>query len=247
MDNLDRLNEKLRTRQRVFGYTAYLPSTYTLMDYMPDGVDYSAVQAAAGEGLQTDIDIASADKDLEKQAEAVEKVFNEVSADLADANGGKGLVIATVFPKMTPKATGFFPLAVNLRNLMPGRTLKFWPSVSYFHQHAQGKTAVSLAAGAEGDFFFLDEAGNPVSTVSGDASKMTVVPHLTAGKDYTDAFITADATAKDQEALKTLKESAMSVNNTTTPTSDKDGGGCDSGFGVLAALAAVGMIARKRR
>ena len=40
MDNLDRLNEKLCTRQRVFGYTAYLPSTYTLMDYMPDGVDY---------------------------------------------------------------------------------------------------------------------------------------------------------------------------------------------------------------
>ncbi len=40
MNNLDRLNEKLRSRQRVFGYTAYLPSTYTLMDYMPRGVDY---------------------------------------------------------------------------------------------------------------------------------------------------------------------------------------------------------------
>ena len=40
MDNLDRLNEKLRSRQRVFGYTSYLPSTYSLKEYMPEGVDY---------------------------------------------------------------------------------------------------------------------------------------------------------------------------------------------------------------
>ena len=40
MDNLKRLNQKLRARERIFGYTAYLPSTYTLADYMPAGVDY---------------------------------------------------------------------------------------------------------------------------------------------------------------------------------------------------------------
>ena len=74
-------------------------------------------------------------------------MFNEVSGDLASATnstGGKGVVIATVFPKMTPKATGFFPLKVNLRNLLPGRRLRFWPSVRYFQQ-AQGGASVSLA------------------------------------------------------------------------------------------------------
>lgn len=40
MDNLDRLNEKLRKRERIFGYTVYLPSTYVIADYMPAGVDY---------------------------------------------------------------------------------------------------------------------------------------------------------------------------------------------------------------
>lgn len=40
MNNLDRLNEKLRNRERVFGYTIYLPSTYVMDDYMPAGVDY---------------------------------------------------------------------------------------------------------------------------------------------------------------------------------------------------------------
>ncbi len=40
MENLKRLNQKLRARQRIFGYSAYLPSTYTLSDYMPAGVDY---------------------------------------------------------------------------------------------------------------------------------------------------------------------------------------------------------------
>lgn len=40
MDHLDRLNEKLRARQRIFGYTVYLPNTYMQMEYMPDGVDY---------------------------------------------------------------------------------------------------------------------------------------------------------------------------------------------------------------
>lgn len=40
MDHLDRLNEKLRTGQRVFGYTVYLPNTYMQMEYMPEGVDY---------------------------------------------------------------------------------------------------------------------------------------------------------------------------------------------------------------
>ena len=40
MDNLDRLNAKLRARERVFGYTVYMPDTYVLAEYMPAGVDY---------------------------------------------------------------------------------------------------------------------------------------------------------------------------------------------------------------
>lgn len=40
MDNLDRLNEKLRKRERIFGYTVYMPDQYVLGEYMPEGVDF---------------------------------------------------------------------------------------------------------------------------------------------------------------------------------------------------------------
>lgn len=40
MQALDRLNEKLRNRARVYGYTAYLPDTYALAEYILEGVDY---------------------------------------------------------------------------------------------------------------------------------------------------------------------------------------------------------------
>ena len=40
MDNMDRFLEKLHNRERVFGFTAYLPSHYSMADYMPKGVDF---------------------------------------------------------------------------------------------------------------------------------------------------------------------------------------------------------------
>ena len=49
MDNLDRLNEKLLKRERIFGYTVYLPSTYVIADYMPAGVDYICIAVGCGE------------------------------------------------------------------------------------------------------------------------------------------------------------------------------------------------------
>ena len=40
MNNIDRLNKKLRSRERIFGYTVYMPDTYVVNEYMPEGVDY---------------------------------------------------------------------------------------------------------------------------------------------------------------------------------------------------------------
>ena len=40
MDRLDLLNRKLRNRERIFGYTVYLPDSYVIDEYMPEGVDY---------------------------------------------------------------------------------------------------------------------------------------------------------------------------------------------------------------
>lgn len=40
MDNLDRLLDKLYKRERIFGYSAYIPDVYTIAEYMPKGVDY---------------------------------------------------------------------------------------------------------------------------------------------------------------------------------------------------------------
>ena len=210
------------------------------------------IASTLGVPIETDITIDSADKELSKQTEAVESLFNEISADLASADnstGGKGVVIVTVFPRMRPYATGFFPLRVNLRHLTPGRRLKFWPSVSYFKQKASGKAAaasVSLAAGTEGDFYLLDENGNKVEKVTGNASNMTMVPFLTAGKEYSDAFITADATEKDQETLQKLAENAGS-GGTDAPTSDKDGGGCDAGLGFAGVVALAGLALLKKK
>ena len=210
-----------------------------------DGVDLDAVKAAADEGLKTDIDIESADKDLDKQTEAVEKVFSSVSADLAGATnstGGKGLVITAVLPKMTPKVDGFYPLRVNHRHLLPdpNRRLRFWLSVEHFLRYAQGRVSVAGAESKEGDFFFLDENGVPTAVVSGDASKMVAVACLKGGETYDSAFITVDATEKDQDTLTDLKENAT---GNGAPTSDKDGGGgCDAGLGSLALLALAAAL-----
>jgi len=48
MDNLDRLNQKLRNRERIFGYTVYLPNTYMQMEYMPKGVDFVLLDCEHG-------------------------------------------------------------------------------------------------------------------------------------------------------------------------------------------------------
>ena len=100
----------------------------------------------------------------------------------------------------------------------------------------------------EGDYvFFLDENGVPTATVSGDASKMTAVAYLTAGTTYEDAFITVDATEKDQETLTDLKEKSNPNGGENSPTSNKGSGGCDAGLGGVALLALTGLIARKRK
>ncbi len=82
--------------------------------------------------------------------------------------------------------------------------------------------------------------------VSGDAAQMKATAFLKGNKRYTNAFITVAATESDKAELETLAEALNSEENgSSVPTSDKDGGGCDAGLGVLA-LAALGLIARKR-
>ena len=134
-------------------------------------------------------------------------------------------------------------------HLAPGRRLKFWPAVAHFKQ-ASGSVSVSVASGQEGDFFFLDENGVPTATVSGDASKMTAVAFLTANVPYDSAFITADATEKDQPALTDLAEKANpngGENNPDSPTSNKGSGGCDAGLGVAGLAALLPALTKKRK
>ena len=218
------------------------------------------IAGTLGVEIQTDVTIEPASRDLKGQTEAVEKVFNEVSADLAGATnstGGKGVVIAAVFPKIKAGATsGFYPLKMNLRHLTPGRKPKFWPSVEFFLAAAEGASGKISVAGveladAEGDCYFLDAKGNKVNEVKGDASNMTVVPYLTAGKEYSDAFITVDATEKDQPGLEVLKETGSGGNGDPdapdSPTSNKGSGGCDALSGGLLALVALGLVARRKK
>ncbi|MBQ9527860.1 MAG: hypothetical protein IJR68_09625 [Fretibacterium sp.] len=111
--------------------------------------------------------------------------------------------------------------------------------------------SVSVAA-AEGECYFLDAEGNRVNEVKGDASNMTVVPYLTAGTTYEDAFITVDATEADQPTFDVLAEKAIpnpngGENSPDSPTSNKGSGGCDAGLGVVALLAFAGLVATRKK
>ncbi|MBR1486524.1 MAG: hypothetical protein IJ597_04640, partial [Synergistaceae bacterium] len=125
-------------------------------------------------------------------------------------------------------------------------------------------TKISLAdAEDEEAAFFLDENGNPTSVVSGDASEMTVVAHLTGGKTYDSAFITVDASAADKAAIaKIVEDTADSTPNSQNNDQNDDSenedksssnvsgssAGCEMGFGLwsLAALAAFMKLSKKR-
>ena len=74
--------------------------------------------------------------------------------------------------------------------------------------------------------------------ISGDASKMTVVPYLKAETTYDSAFITVDATKADQEAIEALTAQETTEETTTETKSSGSSGGCQVGFG-LGALAAL--------
>ncbi|MBQ7196513.1 MAG: InlB B-repeat-containing protein, partial [Synergistaceae bacterium] len=218
-----------------------------------EDIDLDLVNSAA-ENLQNDIEIENADSDLNAQAEKVEQIFNEVSKDLANVTnsaGNKGVVIVTIVPKLTPHKTGFFPMKVNLRNVTPGRKLRFWPSIEFFISYASGANIATLADDAkEGDAFFLDADGNPTTKVSGNAADMTVVPYLTEGKEYDSVFITTDATSNDLAALTTLTQSPDVSDNTTetTKTIGSSGAGCNSSFGFSAMLGLIlCLISRKKR
>ena len=199
-------------------------------------VDLDAVKNAS-ENMKSadDIDIDEADNDLNKQAEKLETIFDEVGKNLAKAEnsgGGKGVVIVSVLPEMKPRATGFFPLKVNLRNITLGRKLKFWPSVDYFNANATStKTANTIfladSVAKEGDAFFLDSEGNPVTKITGNAANMSVVPYLEAEKDYSTAFITADATESDLETLETLAAEINDDDDEENTNVGGSGGGCN--------------------
>ena len=138
-------------------------------------------------------------------------------------------------------------MEVNLRNVTPGRKLKFWPSVEFFITYASGANIATLADEAkEGDAFFLDADGNPTTKVSGNAAEMTVVPYLTEGKEYDSVFITTDATSNDLKALTTLTQ----ANNTTENknTIGTSGAGCNSSFGFSAMFGLIlCLMSRKKR
>ena len=193
------------------------------------------------------------DKDLDKQATKLEdliKLIVDTLAKITNTAIGKGaavtvaganergLVLATLLPEITVDADGYYPMGVNLRNVTPGRVLSFWPSADYIDRYAAGEVG-------EYDAYFLDENDNVVTKVTGDASKMKVVPYLEKGKTYDTAFIAVNATENDLKALETLATELNSGSN-DSPTSDKGSGGCDAGLG-LAGLSAVIPLFRKKR
>ena len=210
-----------------------------------DNVDATVVKAAV-ENLLTsaDIEIDTASGSLEDQAKLLETIFDAVGEYLAEAqnvSGDKGVVIASVLPKMKPSKTGFFPMKVNLRNLTPGRRVKFWPSVEAFVAYVLKSSGKSMGlASEEGDSFFLDADNNPTAKVKGNAATdMTLVAYLEKDTEYDTAFITADASATDLTALAELEDEGGSTSGAHS--------GCELGLGALALASALPLLLRKGR
>ena len=152
-------------------------------------------------------------------------------------------MIATLLPEITVDKDGYYPMEVNLRNLMPGRVLSFWPSADYINRYAAGEVG-------EYDAYFLDENDNVVTKVTGDASKMKVVPYLEKGKKYDTAFIAVNATENDLKALEELAEESNSNSGDDVVSNDvssPSGGGCDSGLGFAGLLTLAGLAVWKRK
>ncbi len=208
---------------------------------LPDDFNPADIVTASEENIE----IGSVPTSLAEQARIIERLFDLIGDLLTKMTSGgasNGVTIASSLPTLTPKTTGYFPMKMNLRHLTPGRRVRFWPSAAAFEAAANGGS-VSLAA-AEGSAFFLDGDGNPTTTIKGDASKMTVVPYLEAGKTYDTAFITADATEAD---AATLNEVVAESGSSETKSGSSSSGGCDSGLGALALAAALPLLARKSR
>ena len=158
----------------------------------------------------------------------------------ASSASDKGLVIATLLPEITVDADGYYPMEVNLRNVMPGRVLSFWPSADYLKQYVNGDVDVY-------DAYFLDDSNKVVTKVSGDAAKMKVVPYLEKGKKYDTAFIAVNATTEDLAALVEYNNN-NNASDDVKPSSNPSGG-CDVGlgFGALAfAVAPLALIGKRK-
>ena len=73
---------------------------------------------------------------------------------------------------------------------------------------------------------------------------MQVVPYLAAGGDYSDAFITADATESDLAALETL---AAETGGDAEGKRSSSSGGCDVGIGATALIILSALFLRRHR
>lgn len=189
------------------------------------------------------IEIDNVSPSLAEQASVINKLFDAIKEFLTTAieDAVNGVTIATSMPTMTVKTPGYFPMKMNMRHLIPGQKPRFWASTDAFKAKA-GRTA-SVAA-ENGDCFFLDEFGNKTEVISGDASKMTVVPYLEGGT-YDSAFITVDASAKDKKALEGVLTEEEKPEEPTTANSSS--GGCEIGLGLGALFSLAVLIAFKKR
>ena len=248
-DALKKANEKLSVKPKVVEPTPLSESdVQKVKDKLEGLIDPDKLMPSSYLHINT----TEEDKDLSKQAERIENLFKLIAKALANvintafgkieavtaasSASDKGLVIATLLPEMTVDADGYYPMEVNLRNLMPGRVLSFWPSADYLKQYAAGEVK-------KYDAYFLDENNEVVTKVSGNAAKMKVVPFLEKGKTYDTAFIAVNATTDDLAALE-------AYNSTVSPDvkpSSNPSGGCDSGFGALALAVVLPAMLRKRR
>ncbi len=208
---------------------------------IPADFDPNEIQQATEENIE----IASVPSLLEAQAEFIQDLFNAIKEYLTkviNTEARYGVTLATRMPALRPKTTGYFPMNINMRNLVPGQRLRYWSSTEAIEEAATAETASLAADDKEGTAFFLDKNGNPTTVVKGNASKMKVVPYLVAGKTYDSAFITVDATEEDQKTLTALAAQK------TDDNSGSSSGGCELGLGLgaLAAFMAFMKTSKKR-
>ncbi|MBQ9526821.1 MAG: SYNERG-CTERM sorting domain-containing protein, partial [Fretibacterium sp.] len=199
--------------------------------------DSPVTQKTVAEALGADmgeielVPMASVDQTDTRTEEQKTEVANR-AVESRGGDAGRTVTFVLVLHPMRPKKTGIHTFHLPIPDNMKTGDFLVWFSGE---KPKTDGASVSVAAGPEpGGTVFIDEATGRKTDVVPESRSVTVAAYLNADREY-------------EPVILTEKPSGDGDDNPDSPTSNKDsGGGCDAGFGGMALLALLGLIATKK-